>query len=193
MQLGESYHIYNHANGNENLFIEDKNYQFFLSKLAKYILPVCNIYAYCLMPNHFHLMVNIKSEAELIQLWQSSLTLPKLENKVSKCFANLFSCYTQSFNNLYNRMGSLFIPSMKTALIKDAQYFLKLVHYIHSNPVHHQFTKGIEDWKYSSYKIFLSNKETKIERDFVLKEFDGIEGFIKFHKQPIDLKIKTFE
>ena len=90
-------------------------------------------------------------------------------------------------------MGSLFIPSMKTELITDENYFLKVVHYIHANPVHHRLTKRMEEWKYSSYKIFLSTRPTKVDRDFVLNEFDGITGFIKYHEQPIDLKIKTFE
>ena len=193
MRPGETYHIFNHANGHENLFAEEKNYDFFLSKLATYILPVCDIYAYCLMPNHFHLMVKIKEENELCLFWKKEFSITELEIKVSKSFSNLFSSYTQSFNKVYKRMGSLFIPSMKKELINDDDYFLKIVHYIHANPVHHGFRFRMEDWKHSSYKIFLSTAATKLKRDFVLNEFDGIDQFILYHQQPIDLKINTLE
>ncbi len=193
MRPGETYHIFNHANGNENLFAEEKNYDFFLSKLATYILPVCDIYAYCLMPNHFHLMVKIKEENELCLLWKKEFSITELEIKVSKSFSNLFSSYAQSFNKVYKRIGSLFIPSMKKELINDDDYFLKIVHYIHANPVHHGFRLRMEDWKHSSYKIFLSTAPTKLKRDFVLNEFNGIDQFILYHQQPIDLKINTLE
>jgi len=58
------YHIYNRANGNEKLFLSDENYLFFLRKFAEYISPICNTYCYCLMPNHFHFLMEIKSEKE---------------------------------------------------------------------------------------------------------------------------------
>ena len=55
-----TYHIYNHANGDDNIFREQDNYRFFLEKYVKYINPVADTFAYCLMRNHFHLMVRIK-------------------------------------------------------------------------------------------------------------------------------------
>ena len=60
------YHIYNHANGDDNLFREQENYRFFLQQYAKYINPIADTYAYCLMPNHFHLLVKIKEEQDLL-------------------------------------------------------------------------------------------------------------------------------
>ncbi len=194
----ESYHVFNHANGNENLFVEEKNYAFFLQQLTKYILPVCNIYSYCMMPNHFHLVLQIRNEEELIKLWQKPETLlnlnqKQLELKISKSFANFFSSYTQSFNKVYNRMGSLFIPSMKMERVIDDIHFCKLIHYTHANPVHHGFTKTIELWPHSSYKILLSKHHTNLDREFVLEKFGGIDAFIKYHEQPIDLKTKFIE
>jgi putative transposase len=53
MVPGSHYHIYNHANGRENLFIEVKNYNFFLERISTYVLPFLNLHAYCLFPNHF--------------------------------------------------------------------------------------------------------------------------------------------
>ena len=66
MLPGNTYHLFNHANGYENLFTESKNYDFFLERLSLHVLPVAHIYAYCLMPNHFHLLVKIRSEKELL-------------------------------------------------------------------------------------------------------------------------------
>lgn len=67
------YHIYNHAVGNENLFDTDKNYIYFLVKFNKYILPVSELITYCLMPNHFHLIVRLKSEGEIKIFLNSNL------------------------------------------------------------------------------------------------------------------------
>jgi len=62
MDPGQFYHVFNHANDRENLFIEERNYSFYLKKLAGHVLPVCRMFAYCLMKNHFHLFVGIRSE-----------------------------------------------------------------------------------------------------------------------------------
>jgi len=121
MVPGSYYHIYNHANGRENLFIEVKNYNFFIERISIYILPFLNLHAYCLLPNHFHLLISIK-EIDEIKLLESFKTFqkltdekfqPLLEKRVSKSFFNLFSSYAQSFNKVYARKGSLFMPNMK--------------------------------------------------------------------------------
>lgn len=198
MLPGKIYHVYNHANGRENLFIEEKNYNFFLQKLSEHILPVCNLLAYCLMPNHFHLLIEVKQEEELqkaYQLIDTSVIFKQeeLELKVSKSFANLFSSYAQSFNKVYNRKGSLFMPSMKTEIVETDESFCKIVHYLHSNPVHHGFVKRMDQWQHSSYQIFLGDDVTKIRRDEVIGVFGSREAFIKYHQQEIDLKIKWID
>lgn len=213
MLPGDTYHLFNHANGRENLFLEEKNYAFFLDRISKYVLPVCNIYAYCLMPNHFHLLVGVKSEEQLENYFSSPNQLQgglpdtfevtkqtlkhidsdQLAKKVSKSFSNLFNSYTQSFNKVYDRMGSLFMQNMKKQEVSDDSSFCKVVHYIHANPVHHQFVKKIEDWAHSSYNTFLSSSHSKIERDYVIDVFGGIDRFIKYHQQPIDPKYKFLE
>jgi putative transposase len=193
----ESYHLYNHANGKENLFIEQKNYSFFLDKLSHHILPVCKIFSYCLMPNHFHLALQVRNEEDLLKYWKKSelpaFTEKQFELKISKAFSNLFSSYTQSFNKVYNRMGSLFIPSMKMEPILDDEYFRKMIHSTHTNPVHHGFTSSIEEWPHSSYKVLLSDLPTKLDREYVMDKFGGRAAFIKYHEQPIDLKVKHLE
>ena len=140
LQPDTFYHIYNRANGRENLFDEKQNYHFFLEKYKKYISPIAETWAYCLMPNHFHLLVEIRSEEELKRRRRRK-TFPKfetlekleeseLEKLVSRQFANLFSSYTQAFHKLYQRTGSLFQKNFKRKEIHSGEY-LNGGHIIH--------------------------------------------------------------
>ncbi|MCX2678996.1 hypothetical protein OOZ15_03500 [Galbibacter sp. EGI 63066] len=69
-----TYHIYNRANGSEQLFLSDENYWYFLRKYDEYINPVADTFCYCLMPNHFHFLVRVKSEEQLA-------TFPKFQQR----------------------------------------------------------------------------------------------------------------
>ena len=77
----EAYHICNHANGFENLFVREENYDFFLRKYTRYANPVVQTYAYCLLPNHFHFLVRVRGEEELLAFWKQEL-LKKKERKL---------------------------------------------------------------------------------------------------------------
>ena len=193
MEPGQIYHVFNHANGWENLFHESRNYHFFLEKMDRFLSPTIDIYAHCLMPNHFHLAAGIPEMKELIIRDKDFEGLNEEEagKRISKQFSNLFSCYTQSSNILYERRGSLFVPNMKAKEVKDEASLCKVIHYIHSNPVHHGFTKEIQEWPYSSYNSFISNTQKSMEREFILKTFGGLQNFIEYHKQPITLRIKN--
>ncbi|MEP7278592.1 MAG: hypothetical protein ABI813_08125 [Bacteroidota bacterium] len=193
LQPSSFYHIYNHGNGNENIFREEENYRFFLEKYDLYISPVAETFSWCLMPNHFHLLIKIKDETTLLNpAFPKFKTLEKLvaANDISRQFSNLFSSYAQAYNKKYKRMGSLFLKNFSRRIITTDSYFSKIIHYIHANPVHHGFVKAICDWHWSSYNTFLSNHPTKINRDEVLNWFGGKEGFIQFHQQPVYLKGK---
>ncbi|MBR2648344.1 MAG: hypothetical protein IKD55_05860 [Sediminibacterium sp.] len=196
------YHLYNHANGSEDLFREEKNYHFFLEKVGKYLSPYMKIYAYCLMPNHFHLVIRIKEEKELCEMLSKSSSFKKLSetdqikymyNKISKSLSNLFSSYTQSYNRIYQRRGSLFMPNFKTNDIEDDLAFCAITHYIHANPVHHGFVKDIREWRFSSFKALHSDKLTRLERDYVLNIFGNKQAFLNYHDKPIDRKYKWHE
>ena len=117
LRAGCCYHIFNHANGFENLFVRPGNYDYFLKKYAQHIAPVADTFAYCLMPNHFHLLVRIKPWEQLAEQWTLSAAAPDAERRcalqVSKCFGNLFSPYAQAFNQQQNRRGNLFISNFK--------------------------------------------------------------------------------
>jgi putative transposase len=197
---GNYYHIYNHSIGNENLFKEDKNYQFFLQKLKKYLVPVAETFAYCIMPNHFHILTRNKDEDVIIQLFADTLGWKKvfqsgnlsdkekyISNYTSKQLSNLFSSYAQAYNRMYNRRGSLFIKNFKRKKIHDKNYFIKVVNYIHFNPVIHGFVDKPSEWKYSSYNAIVSNKKTMVERGKVLEWFGGILNFMDCHLRPMEI------
>ena len=83
LECDKYYHIFNHAVSNNNLFKNDGNYNFFLKKYAKYIFPIADTFAYCLMPNHFHFAVRIKKEKEIDIIMQ---TLSKLNYEAFNLF-----------------------------------------------------------------------------------------------------------
>jgi putative transposase len=170
------YHIYNHGNGDEDIFRTHNNYDFFLKKYVKHIVPICETYAYCLLPNHFHFLVQIKEAQEIKK------ELKEVDQVVNQAFSNLFNSYTKSFNTLYNRRGSLFLDNFKRNKVENEDYLTKLIHYIHYNPIKHGFTKTPQEWKFSSYRACLSSDKTYLERDKVLRWFGGLVEFIKFHQ-----------
>ena len=79
IEEGYFYHIYNRGNNSEKIFFSEENYAYFLKLLTKYIFPVADIYAYCLLNNHFHILVRIKekNEIEINKLKFSTIEKPK--------------------------------------------------------------------------------------------------------------------
>ena len=182
------YHIYNHAVGRDNLFKKDDNYNFFLKKYTQYISPLADTFAYCLMPNHFHIAIRIKSEDDISTLPKFQ-NFAKVENFISKQFSNLFSSYAQSFNKQQNRRGTLFEKPFKRIHINSDEYFRTVIHYIHYNPVHHGFVDDLRDWKHTSFESFFSEKATQLKRREVIEIFGDKENFYEFHKKEVDKKI----
>ena len=207
----QSYHIFNHANGFENIFKENENYRFFLEKYEQYITPIAETYAYCLMPNHFHLVVRIRKREQLEEIIRTKnhsaathfskvsfdfgkvpvvdsdrISDDNIEKFLSKQFSNLFSSYTLSFNRMYKRMGSLFIKNFKREAISDKEYFLNAIVYVHRNPIHHGFCTRYTDWSYTSYCEITSLKSEMVEVDKLLKVFENKESFVEVHRQNLD-------
>jgi len=188
MEEEKFYHIYNRANGFENLFITEENYNFFLRQWGKYINPIAETYAYCLMPNHFHFLIRIRSLNKIktnVKLESSFGKFQTFQKMISKQFANFFSSYTQAFNKMHNRSGSLFTPNFKRKEITSEAYLSNIIFYIHHNPVHHGFTQTIADWKHSSFHAVVSTKKTELHRDYILEWFGGKREFQLFHHKSI--------
>lgn len=178
LKPGNYYHIYNRGNNKKRLFREIQNYNFFLDKWSEYLEEVLGVWAYCLLPNHFHFLVRIKDEDKLADL-------PNRGKSSSHCisnqFRNFFISYTKSFNKVYNRTGSLFQKPFKRIEVNNQNYLLMLIHYIHHNPIHHNYVKEYNSWKYSSYSAISNNQATKVKRKSVLQFFGGREAFLNYH------------
>jgi len=192
IEYGKYYHIYNRGNNSENLYLNAGNYSYFLSLYDKYISLVADTYAWCLMPNHFHILVRVKDEEEV----RGILNLTGFENLsglgnglVSQKFSNLFNAYTKAFNKRVGRHGSLFERPFKRIEVANETYLRQLVYYIHSNPVKHGFTDDMLSWPWSSYLTIISIKPSKIKRDTVLGWFDSQSNFIAYHREQQDLEL----
>ena len=205
------YHIYNRANGWEALFKNDENCRFFLEKCNLYLSPVAKIYAWCLIPNHFHLMIKTKTEEELQTLRKYAEQVPgelsesavgkHLESLqgtgsansrdvegwtgavFSKQFQKLFSSYSQSFNKVHKRKGSLFIPNFKYKVIEGLNHRIQIALYIHRNPIHHGLVKKPEDCRHSSYNAILESTEEH-------PEFTELISWFGDKKELIEMQLK---
>jgi len=181
------YHIYNRGINGESLFREERNYHFFLGKYATYIEPVAETYAYCLLKNHFHLLIRIRSQETLRKFMinhQLSINqgLHNVNKIVSRQFARFFSCYTQSINKVYGRHGSLFEKPFRRKKISHDDYFTHLIYYIHANPQQHGFTNDFTLYPHSSYAAILDTRKSRLQRSSVLEWFGGGKMYQEFHQ-----------
>ena len=188
LENGKYYHIYNRGNNGIDLFYEIENYKHFLRLYEKYIDPVAETYAWCLMKNHFHFLVYIRNEKEVLidSLEYSTVDKPRVLDP-SKQFGHLFNAYTQAINKKYSRTGSLFEKPFERKRVTSDEYLQNLIYYIHNNPVYHGFTKTINEYPWSSYGSIISDKLTKLKRDEVIEIYGSKENFIDYHKEEQDL------
>lgn len=184
------YHIYNRGINGEDLFKQERNYNYFLSKYTTYLEPVVETYAYCLLKNHFHLLIRVKDEYTLTQFYKEQNRNKEIKQGlhnpdfiVSKQFAKLFSSYTQSINIATNRTGSLVETPFKRIEVKSELYLTNLIWYIHHNPQKHGFVNDFRDYPHSSYQAHLSNENTKLKRSEVIEWFGNSASFKSFHNE----------
>ena len=178
LQPGCYYHIFNRGNNRENIFIEGRNYDYFINLYVRYIQSVTDTYAYCLMRNHFHLLVRVKDERETLKVSKTF----RVFADASQAFSNLFNAYAKAINKAYGRTGSLFEHPFGREVVASDSYFARLVLYIHYNPQKHGFVNDFRSWPYSSYKTILSTAPTFLQREDVLEWFGGRQGFKTFHQ-----------
>ncbi len=169
------YHIYNRGINGCFIFENNENKSFFLKQLSKYLSDKISIFAYCLMDNHFHFVVRIEVE----------------ETIVTQGFSNFFNSYAKAFNKETDRTGSLFEKHFKRIELEDENYLQQLIVYVHLNPKQH-LDLNFQEYKFSSYQAFISNKETKLVKEEVLKLFGGLDNFIFCHNQKNDFLTEKF-
>ncbi len=174
---GQYFHIYNRGVNGEDLFKEEKNYYYFLQQYKFYCSDILETLAYCLLRNHFHLLVYVKENVEI----------PRLDGKgmftinASKQLGHFFNSYAQSINKTYNRTGPLFESPFERNLIDDESYLMSMIYYCHWNPVHHGFVNDFRGWEFSSYNSILHNYNTLVAAEKVIQRFGDVAAFEKAH------------
>ncbi|MDX6189690.1 hypothetical protein SGQ83_10035 [Flavobacterium sp. Fl-318] len=181
LEFGKYYHIYNRGINSENLFKENRNHEHFLKLYNKHIEPIAETFAWCLLKNHFHLLVRIKSFEEILQSHEEYEIKKIIAPHQS--FGNLFNAYTKAINKGYNRHGALFERPFKRKLIDNDSYLRAVIKYIHYNPVNHGFCKHPIEYPWSSYETCISERPTKLKREKVIVLFENTENLKILHNQ----------
>ncbi|MEK7447761.1 MAG: transposase [Patescibacteria group bacterium] len=172
------YHIFNRGIDKRDIFLDDQDYKYFLYLLKAYLTEMkdsdqdkgvsllqrgrfkdkIDLLAYCLMPNHFHLLVK-----------QTGL------NDMSLFMRSLMTNYSMYFNKKYDRLGPLYQGVFKAILVKEDDYLLHLSRYIHLNPyVRERHLKVRKE--YTSYEDYLGLRNTQwVNTDLVLDYFKSDE------------------
>lgn len=185
------YHIYNRSVDRKPMFKSAGNYEFFLRKYDQYLSPVVDTYAYCLLGNHFHLLVRINSMEDLSNKMnltnvEKPSSLKTAHDIVSHQFQKFFQSYAMAFNKQQARIGTLFQTPFKRALIDNYNYYKQVLYYVHANPELHGIIKDFRDWKWSSYNRFLIDSVTRLKKQAVLDWFGSKENYLLYHfKKPI--------
>ena len=188
LRTGQYYHIYNRGNNSEILFRTSANHLLFLKLYAKYMFPVVDTLAYCLMSNHFHFVIRTKDEKDIRTMKELNMFDANKLNLItdkkptaSRQFSHLFISYSKTINKAYNRTGSLFEHPFERRIIETEAYLKRCIAYVHANPLKAKVVGQLGEYKWSSYEAIVSEKPTHLEREFVLNLFGGKENFRAYH------------
>ncbi|MEZ7867200.1 MAG: hypothetical protein QMB37_07105 [Paludibacteraceae bacterium] len=120
-------------------------------------MPYADMIAYCLMPNHFHLMLRANESG--VKTYDSSTKINV--QKLSQGLGSLISSYTQALNIQRNRRGGLFAHRTKAKLLNGVEndYLLNCFLYIHQNPIEAAIVEKLEDWEFSSYLDYIGRRK----------------------------------
>lgn len=175
-QPDQFYHIYNRGNNKRKLFFERDNYLFFLKKVRKEINPFCEIFSYCLMPNHYHL---------LIMTSETAYALHPLARKIG----TVQSSYTQAINYRKKSTGSAFQQKAKAKLIENKwDHLFVCFNYIHQNPLAAGLVNKLEDWEFSSYQDYAGLRNgTLINRKLAAEYVDFPDDPVEFERMSYDV------
>ena len=159
------YHILFRGVNQQNIFEEDADF----NKLKETITTVkqdleFEIYAYCFMSNHVHIVLKEKSFGDI------SLIMKRILTK-----------YARWYNIKYGRSGALIANRYKSVPVEMDEYFLHLLRYVHQNPIKAGITDKIENYPYSSFLEYVTESDLT-DTDFVLQMI-GLEEFVDFHQE----------
>jgi len=163
-RAGECYHLYNRGNNYGDIFFQRENQLYFLRLVGRYLSPaVLDVVAYCLMPNHYHLLVYLRMD------------------DLSSAMQRLGVAYTKAINKRYGRAGGLFQGPFQAVHIDRDEYLLHLSRYIHLNPVIAGLVERAEDWEFSSYREYLGLRPGRLPKPgLVLAQLGGADAYREF-------------
>lgn len=141
---GNFYHIYNRGNNRGKIFFSRENYVFFRNKMKGALVSHCDILAWCLMPNHFHVMVFTK---------EKDFKSAHLSSSIGVCLRS----YTRAINRQERRTGSLFQQHTKALPLSygmGENHACACFHYIHENPLRAGLVKAMDEWEFSSFSNY---------------------------------------
>jgi len=151
------YHIYNRGNNRQQVYFYDDHYEHFIKLMKKNILPYCEMLAWCLMPNHFHFL--IQANARSIMMIEDD-SFPR--QRFSQGIKQLLSMYTKAVNLHMDFTGSRFQQKTRGKNVSEEQYATTAFHYIHQNPIKAGLVQRIEDWPFSSFNEYTGNHPTRL-------------------------------
>ena len=174
---GAYYHVMNRGLSRRDIFLEDQGRENFLGLLSDISrLWKVEIHAYCLMDNHYHLL----------------LQTPK--GGLSRAMRHLDGVYTQRFNRAHHRDGPLFRGRYKAILIDAEEYFLSVVRYIHQNPLQAGVVSDIDRYRWSSHRGYLYKSERPLwlNTHSVLSRFGRLREYQQFMDSEIEKEVVDF-
>ncbi len=162
---GQYYHIYNRGVGKRAIFFNPGNYEHFVRLLGRYHgRSRTTVIAYCLMPNHYHLLLRQEADEAL-----------------SRFIGVLFNAYVQAVNRQQGRRGPLFEGRFRHAHVDREEYLVHLCRYIHLNPVQARLAKAPERWQYSDYLDWIGQRPgTLTDVTFIRDHFGAPDSYRSF-------------
>ena len=141
---------------------------------------MCSVIAYCLMPNHYHLLVYVSDKNEALTLIQNQQSLVRKIGTVQ-------SSYSQGINKQQKRTGSLFQQKSKSKVLETNDYARTCIHYIHQNPMRAGLVIKMEEWKYSSFNAYHKNIEGICNLKLARELIDITEESERFYKESYEM------
>ncbi len=162
LSFGCCYHMYCAGNPKEAIFRMEEDYYAFLDIFRKYVNPIVNLYGYCLLPSHFHLLFRIKDKREIEYVYSES-------HMLWGQFSNLFSAYLKYMNRSYQRSGRLINSQGTREVPRNKDLICKLLVYIHQNPQIHGIVSDFRYWPFSSCFAYLrQDRRSMIAKEILL-------------------------
>jgi len=164
------YHIMVRGINRQNIFEDEEDKLRLLTTLERYRNEqICEVYGYCFMDNHIHLIIK-----------ETGDTISTIIKKVS-------GSYVYWYNNKYDRSGHLFQERYKSEVVENEGSLLRVLRYVHQNPLKAGIVQEIAGYKWSSYSEYV-NKPRIVNTDYVLDRFStnknqSIELFKKYTKE----------